>query len=152
MSTSYYYEIAYEHASEEIAAIEAQIQRLTHRKELLERLLEPLQHLVSESGSSPTPAGVSDHPETEFSPAERPAQASAAGCVDVLETESGPLEVMEPTAQQEGANLESRRNGRSHSDEEVAELAYSFWSEGGRIHGRHEEDWTRAVRELQDSA
>ena len=34
----------------------------------------------------------------------------------------------------------------SHS--QIAELAYSFYLERGHAHGRHEEDWRRAEKEL----
>ena len=38
------------------------------------------------------------------------------------------------------------------SDDEVARLAYYFWSERGQVHGFHEEDWRRAAQELQNPA
>jgi hypothetical protein len=38
------------------------------------------------------------------------------------------------------------------SHDEVARLAHRFWTERGRQHGRHEEDWFRAEQELQTKA
>jgi hypothetical protein len=110
-----HYEIAWRHATNEIAEIDAQIQRLTSRKELLENLLEPLKLLVCESGSVAIPATPVTQPE------------------------------MEET------NIGATRNGRSIPHEEIAGLAYRFWSERGQVHGLHEDDWFRAAHELQNS-
>jgi Protein of unknown function (DUF2934) len=45
-------------------------------------------------------------------------------------------------------------NGKSGSitHDQVALLAHRFWIERGRAHGRHEEDWFRAERELRAKA
>jgi hypothetical protein len=45
-------------------------------------------------------------------------------------------------------------NGKSGSitHDQVALLAHRFWIERGRGHGRHEEDWFRAERELHAKA
>jgi hypothetical protein len=45
-------------------------------------------------------------------------------------------------------------NGKSGSitHDQVALLAHRFWIERGRAHGRHEEDWFRAERELHAKA
>lgn len=57
------------------------------------------------------------------------------------------------SAASNGANG-SHANG-SHvgvSHEQVAQLAHRFWSERGRQHGHHEEDWFRAEQELRKLA
>lgn len=55
------YQIAFEQATREIAAIDAEIRKLTRRKELLEKLLEPLKLLVPEFGSFATHVTVLDN-------------------------------------------------------------------------------------------
>ena len=110
-----HYEIAWQHATNEIAEVDAQIQRLTSRKELLENLLEPLKLLVCESGSVAIPATPVIQPEMEE------------------------------------VNIDVTGNGRSISHEDIAGLAYRFWNERGHAHGLHEDDWFRAVHELQNS-
>jgi hypothetical protein len=42
--------------------------------------------------------------------------------------------------------------GNSIRQEEIAQLAHRFWTERGRRHGHHEEDWLRAERELRAKA
>jgi ribosomal protein L7/L12 len=37
------------------------------------------------------------------------------------------------------------------SNEEIAALAYELWVARGRIHGRHQEDWDQARRELAEA-
>jgi hypothetical protein len=154
MSTNNYYEIAYEHASSEIAEINEQIQRLTRRKELLEKLLEPLKLLVPESGVAAMPATVSHRSNTEFSVAEAATPISPVVLVGVPEAEPGPLEALDPVEQPdvEEPDLHARRNGRAFPHEDIAGLAYRFWNERGQIHGHHEEDWFRAAGELQNAA
>ncbi len=41
---------------------------------------------------------------------------------------------------------------KSHSHEEVAQLAHRFWAERGHRHGHHVEDWLRAEQELRGRA
>ena len=148
------YQMAYEHATHEIAEINAQIERLTRRKELLEKLLQPLELLVPESGSVQISASVSDGSNTEFTAPERATQASPVTLVvSVLEPESGSLEALAPLMQSEveEANIRSGGNSESISHEDVAGLAYRFWNERGQLHGHHEEDWFKAAHELQNS-
>jgi Protein of unknown function (DUF2934) len=40
----------------------------------------------------------------------------------------------------------------SISREQIAQLAHKFWTERGRKHGYHEEDWYRAEQELRGKA
>ncbi len=42
--------------------------------------------------------------------------------------------------------------GKSISHDQVAQLAHRFWTERGRAHGHHEEDWFRAEQELRGKA
>jgi hypothetical protein len=154
MSTNCY-QIACEHATNEIAEINAQIQRLTRRKELLEKLLEPLKLLVPESGSVAFPVTVSDGSNSEFSATEVATQLSPAV---LLADDSGPepawLVAPAPKLQPEveETNLHARRNGGTISHEDIAGLAYRFWIERGQVHGNHEPDWFRAEHELQNPA
>jgi hypothetical protein len=127
-----HYQIAWQHATNEIAEIDAQIQRLNRRKEILENLLESLELLVSESGPVAIPAMVSNGLNAEFIASEAPTPVSPA--------------LIEDT------NLHITRNGQSTSHEDIAGLAYRFWNERGQLHGQHEEDWFRAAHELQNSA
>jgi hypothetical protein len=148
------YETACEHATNEIDEISAQIERLTRRKELLEKLLEPLKLLVRESGSVAAPITVSDRSNNEFPVTKEAPQASPiVVLVGVPEPEPGPLETPAPIMQVEveETNGRARRNSRSISHQDVAELAYHLWNKGGQVHGRHEEDWFRAAHELQMS-
>ena len=43
-------------------------------------------------------------------------------------------------------------NGKSISHDQVALLAHRFWTERGRVHGHHEEDWFRAEQALRSKA
>ncbi len=155
MSTNCY-EIAFEHATNEIAEIEAQIERLTSRKELLEKLLEPLKLLVRESDSAAIPAWVSEGSNSDSATAEAAAQVSqAVELADVSEPEPGlseaPVPLVEPQVEETTVD-DAMENGESISHEEVAQLAYRFWNERGQVHGYHQADWFRAAQELQNSA
>ena len=48
------------------------------------------------------------------------------------------------------APVESKAATVSHED--IARLAHRFWAERGHQHGRPEEDWLRAERELRGRA
>ena len=50
------------------------------------------------------------------------------------------------------ANRPTNGTSSSITHDQVALLAHRFWIEGGRAHGRHEEDWFRAERELRAKA
>lgn len=154
MSTNCY-QIAYENAIDEIAAINAQTWRLTSRKEQLEKLLESLKPLVSESGFAAILARDAEDLQTESPAAEADAQASpVAVLLDVSQPEYEPLEApastMQPQAEETNAGASRSSAAISHDD--VAALAYRFWNERGQTHGHHEEDWFRAARELQNPA
>jgi hypothetical protein len=155
MSTSCY-EIAFEHATNEIAEIDAEIERLTNRKELLEKLLEPLKLLVRESGSGAFPSRVLEGSNTESAATETAAQVSPVVLLmDVSEPEPGLSEASVPMMEPEvdETNVDDAMGNRgSISNEEVAELAYRFWNERGQVHGYHQTDWFRAAHELQNSA
>ncbi len=154
MSTNCY-QIAFEHATKEITEINAEMQRLTRRKELLEKLLEPLKLLVPESGSVANLAMVFGHSNAD-SPATEVATPVSPVVVLVEVSEPEPVPVEAPAAmvqaEAEKTNVHPRRNGGSISHEDVAGLAYRFWIERGQVHGHHEADWSRAAHELQNSA
>ncbi len=151
MSTNAYH-IAYEHATNEIAEINAQIQKLTRRKELLENLLEPIKLLVAECDSVAIPATILEVSESE-SPATEAAEQESPVVVSAQVSETGPdaLQAPSPMMQPEveETNLHTCRNGGSISHKDVAGLAYRFWKERGQVHGHHEADWLRAAQELQ---
>ncbi len=46
---------------------------------------------------------------------------------------------------------ETQRPAKTPTHEEIAQLAYRFWTEGGCQHGRAEDDWYRAQHELQSA-
>jgi hypothetical protein len=46
----------------------------------------------------------------------------------------------------------AKTNGNSISHDQVALLAHRFWTERGRVHGHHEEDWFRAEQALRSKA
>jgi hypothetical protein len=147
MSTDIY-QTAYERTMVELAEINEQLEKLTRRKQLLEKLLAPVK-LVAESA----PVAAAGNSNSEFSARDENPQMSTVILVDVPEAESSPLETQIPFGepQSEAPNHHAESNGRCSSDDEVADLAYRFWNEGGRIHGRHEDDWHRAAHELQNS-
>lgn len=142
------YQLAYQQATREISEIDPQIQRLSERKELLEELLEPLELLVSESGA--VAISTANGSRTEFS--SRSEDEAVVVLVNVPELRPDTGEDPDPTTESDLLTLplDRRTNGRAISDDDVAELAYRFWSEGGRLHGRHEDDWFRAAHELHN--
>lgn len=149
MSTDLY-QTAYEHTIDELAEINVQLEKLIRRKQLLEQLLEPLRQVAE---SAPVTAPAADTSISELSVGEESPQASAVILVEVPEAEASPFEV-ETSANEpetEAPNHSAESNGRYFSDDQVADLAYHFWSEGGRVHGRHEDDWLRAAQELQNT-
>lgn len=46
--------------------------------------------------------------------------------------------------------VETRQQSVSH--DEIARLAHRLWTERGRQHGRHQEDWFRAEQQLRGMA
>ncbi len=69
------YEIARQHATHEITEINAQIEKLTHRKGLIDKLLELFESLDPHSASSDAPApGVAEHQLPELQGASQGAQ------------------------------------------------------------------------------
>jgi hypothetical protein len=157
------YERAFERAIHEIAEIKAEIPRLNHRQELLEKALEPLKLLLPESTVPESAMPESAMPESavaaivavdwDGSNREFSAPEAAQETAVIPEGEDGRLEAPAPVSQPEAQETDQyeRKNGRYISAEDVAELAYRFWSEGGKVHGRHEDDWLRAAQELQHS-
>jgi hypothetical protein len=155
------YQIAYEQAANEIAEIEAQIKRLTRRKALLEKVLEPLKPLIPEPDVAASVA-FSRGANTELSVPEAATEASPVLLMEVPEAEPDSFEdpdAMLPQELEEEADETAvhatngrRLSGRRLSDEDVAGLAYRFWNEGGQLHGHHEDDWFRATQELLNSA
>lgn len=149
MSTNCY-QIAFEHAINDLAEINREIRILARRKELLEKLLESLKLLVPAPGSVASPAMVVDHSSGESAATEVAMQGSP-----VLVEVAAPAPVEAPAAmvkaETENTNGHARGNG-GISHEDVAGLAYRFWIERGQAHGHHEADWLRAAHELQNSA
>jgi hypothetical protein len=149
------YRIASEHAINEIAEINAQIERLNGRKELLEKLLESLKLLVPETGSAALRSKASDSPDSESEAAIGATQVSrVAILIGAPEPEPGPLESPAPITRRdaEETSVHAERIGRSIAHDDVARLAYDHWNQRGQVHGHHEEDWFRAAYELQNSA
>lgn len=139
MSTNCY-RIAFDHAANEMTEIDAQIERLTRRKQLLEKLLEPLQILLREPGAS------------GFSASQDATPTGTVALIEMPEHEPGSFNPAALTMQpeMEEASIEERRNRISISHEDVAGLAYQFWNERGQVHGYHEDDWYRAANKLQN--
>ena len=46
----------------------------------------------------------------------------------------------------------AKANGSSISHDQVAMLAHRFFTDRGRVHGHHEEDWFRAEQALRSMA
>jgi hypothetical protein len=173
-NTSPVYTAAYEQATNEIAEINAKVENLPRRKELLERLLESLKVLVSEfdfaeeSDVAEVTATASNGSYANLSVPEAAEEESPDFPVNVPEAETSPFEHPAPMVllevEETGGHAETNgrsilsesqstpSEGRSISNDDVAELAYRFWDERGRLHGYHEEDWRRAAHELQNSA
>ena len=145
------YEIACQHAANEIAEINAHIHRLTLRRQRLENLLEPLMLLVSGPAPLEISGGVS---KSETSAAVAPPQLSSVMVlVGLPEPQASPIEVPPPMLEHEmEANSHPSGNGHFISDDAVAQLAYRYWNERGKAHGYHEEDWARAAAEIRDAA
>ncbi|MGB3627882.1 MAG: hypothetical protein WBA18_00200, partial [Terracidiphilus sp.] len=116
------YQTAYERAINELAEINEQLERLIRRKELLEKLLEPLK-LVAESAPVVAPAKVQHLSSAEFSDSESEADASTVILIDVPEAGTGPLEIQAQLEEPEEPGGRAESNGRCCSDDEVAELA-----------------------------
>ena len=128
------FQIAFERATSEITEIDAWIDRLTRRRELLQGAVEPLKRLAAAGGPAIFPNTNADDMKSE-------------GGTDLIED---PESFSQP---QEGANGDLENvSASADSSEDVAVLAYRFWNERGGIHGHHEEDWYRALEELQHSA
>lgn len=150
------YELAYERATNEISEINAQlqriniqIQRLTLRRELLGKLLEPLGLVAPGVGSNMFPAELSDG-----SDAGSPQLSQVMVLVGLPERQPASLEVrgLRIDSQAEETNGHETGNGQAIRYEDVAELAYRYWNERGQAHGHHEEDWARALAEVQGMA
>jgi hypothetical protein len=148
------YQVAYENAISEISEIDAQLLGLTCRKELLEILLESLRPLVPESGFDAAPAGnagdVTAEPDaTGDASQDFPVVAFLEISQPEVDFHEASMEAMQPEI--EVTNMTAGGRG-AHSHEDIAALAYRFWIERGCAHGHHEEDWSRAASEVQNSA
>jgi len=175
--SSYGYQIAHQQAVSEIAEINAQLEMLSHRKEMLEKLLGLLQQLAPESNLADAPVSVPDaqDPKAEVTQAaaqEDPADDLAARRVTAQEAPAFRVSEPEvaanepsPSAAEEFRELHAyaesgtqpamkatTASGRPNRHEEVAQLAHSFWTERGHTHGHHEDDWFRAEQELYAAA
>lgn len=141
------YELAYASATNEIAEINTQIQRLIHRRELLGRLLEPLRLVVPGISSDVFPPEL-----TNGSDAASPQLSQVMVPVGVPELQSASIEAPAFMMESEADQTNGEANGHAIRQEDVAELAYRFWNERGQVHGHHEEDWARATAEVQGMA
>jgi exonuclease VII small subunit len=147
------YQLAFEQAISELSEINAHVEALPRRKQLLEEALDPLELLATESNLAATSVNVSDGSSSEFSDSEAPTELSAVILMDIPEVEPDPLEVQDSSTRPEVEEINLHvGNGFNVSHGDVAELAYRFWDERGRLHGYHEDDWLRAAQELQNSA
>jgi Protein of unknown function (DUF2934) len=122
------YQIAYDRAENELAQIDAQIQNLTRRKELLDPLLEPLRLLVSESDSVTIPAYAIAYEQAANEIAEIDAQIQGLPRrKELLERLLEPLKVLasESDAAQETATVSngSFTEFSQAAAEEVADLS-----------------------------
>lgn len=152
------YEIACQHAANELAEINAQLQRLTLRKQRLENLLEPLMLLVS--GSTPLElSGTVSNPESDVA---TPQLSSVVVLVGLPEPRANSMEASATVLQHAMEAVNGHETGHGHSasldngeaisDDAVAQLAYRYWNERGQAHGYHDEDWARAAAELRSAA
>jgi Protein of unknown function (DUF2934) len=117
--TSNGYQIALEHAKNEIAEINAQLEKLAQRKHLIEKLVEMLVHVDPQSGPVDTLAKVPDEPVqkaaapdvAEHEAAAHDAQAPEAAvdavlAVEVFEIEADPGEATAADATENKAAVE----------------------------------------------
>jgi hypothetical protein len=169
MSNDDDFQIAFERATREIAEIDVCVTRLARRRELLEGVVEPLKRLVAEGGG---PAIIPNSDADDLNRA-------GEGGTDLVEDadafgdpnsfgdtgssgntgsfggsfgDTGSFgQAEEETGDTGEAGVHEEENPKADSREDVALLAYRFWSERGGVHGHHEEDWLRAVEELQNS-
>jgi len=150
------YELAYERATNEIAEINAQLQRikiqiqkLTVRRELLGKLLEPLGLVAAGVTSNAFQAELSDG-----SDGASPQLSQVMVLVGLPELQPASLEVpvSRMDSQPEETNGHVAGDSQAIRYEDVAELAYRFWNERGQAHGHHEEDWARAIAEVEGLA
>jgi hypothetical protein len=143
------YQTAYEQATSELAEIDAAMERLIRRKELLVKLLEPLR-LVAASAPVAVGRSVMDDAEPGNLESEDVLEENPMVLLEIPEGELESLETS-PEDPEEERDVHAR-NGRSIEDGKIAELAYRLWNERGQTHGAHEDDWFRAAQELQNSA
>lgn len=122
------YQVAFEHAVNEIGEINALLDKLTRRKDLLEKLVDLLKYV---------------EPQTEASGnGSRLVNAGAFRALhEYADSEAG-------SSAKESANAE-KEDSQGLSADQVAQLAHHFWTERGNGHGDHEQDWRRAEEELR---
>lgn len=149
------YEIARERAFAEIAEIALRIEELTERKRRLEKLVELLAAL--DSAPHPDDASVAacesetSLPQTtpeNVAPTAENAACKAPTLASQLEKLYEHEQAQAPVAE-ESSEAGTTENRRVPSHEEIAQLAYRYWTERGCTHGHDEEDWFRAERELR---
>jgi Protein of unknown function (DUF2934) len=117
------YQVAFDRAVNEIGEIKAHLEKLTRRKELLEKLVDLLKDVEAQENV------------TNFAAAAHKAQHEYANS----EAGSAGNESEAPAS----------GDGRSYSQDQVAQLAHHFWSERGNGHGSHQQDWLRAEEKLR---
>jgi hypothetical protein len=117
------YQVAFDRAVNEIGEINAHLEKLTRRKELLEKLVDLLKDVKVQEDV------------TDFAAAAHKAQHEYAN----FEAGSAGNESEAPAS----------GDGHSYPHDQVAQLAHHFWSERGNGHGSHEQDWLRAEEKLR---
>lgn len=156
------YEIARERASGELAEIDAEIQRLNRRKGQLERLTELLKELNTEflPGAIVVEPPVGSAPEGVKAPGGDSTRAyfkeaeGLEGTTQEVRTLAAHLEMLHEHEQARARNAEEISDTRTGEEgppipvEEIAQLAYRYWTERGCPNGFHEQDWFRAEQEL----
>jgi len=117
------YQVAFDRAVNEIGVINAYLEKLSRRKELLEKLVDLLKDVKDQEDA------------TNFAAAAHKAQQEYAN----FEAGSAGDESEAPVS----------GDGRPYSHDQVAQLAHHFWSERGNGHGSHEQDWRLAEEKLR---
>jgi hypothetical protein len=163
MSNDDDFQIAFERATREIAEIDVCVTRLTRRRELLEGVAEPLKRLVAEGGG---PAIIPNSDADDLNRAGEGGTDLVEDTVSFGDTgssgntgsfggsfgDTGSFGQAEEETDGTGeGKVHEEGDAEANSREDVALLAYRFWNERGGGHGHHEEDWLRAVEELQNS-
>lgn len=122
------YQVAFEQAVNEIGAINVNMEKLTLRKAMLERLVDLLKEIGAQQDAAGPAARIADHPAHNT-------------LHEYANFEAG------STAAENAVPV--RGNNHFFPHDQVAQLAHRFWTERGYGHGNHVQDWLRAEEELR---